>query len=132
MSLFVSGVHSMVFFLIACWGNGKGSPTNLMWCKLYFKTIAKIPQKKKQSNFKCFCAMQWGHSHCLATIAFILRGAGERVHDEALPPRTFHKGGNGGGGASSKSITCNFQVYQDRIETNLLQPFAHTNFRVIF
>jgi len=49
-------------------------------------------------------------------------------------PLTFHRGGNGGGGAFHRSIICNFMAYQDRLETYLLQLFAHpeTSDRAIF
>jgi len=51
--------------------------------------------------------------------------AGERVHDMGIKPLPFHKGDNGCGGPFRKSIICNFMVYHERIETNLLQIFAH-------
>jgi len=39
---------------------------------------------------------------------------------------TFLKRGNGGVELSfHNSFIGNFMVYQDRLETNLLQPFAH-------
>jgi len=49
------------------------------------------------------------------------RNAGKKVHF-LLP---FHKGGNGAEAPFYKIITGNFMVYQDRIERNLLQLFAH-------
>jgi len=53
-----------------------------------------------------------------------LRDAGERVHDGAFP-LPFHKEGNVARGVFLWSIIGNFMAYQDRIETNLLQLFAH-------
>jgi len=41
-------------------------------------------------------------------------------------PLTFHKGGTWAEVPFYKSIICNFMVYQDAIETNLLQLLAHT------
>jgi len=50
------------------------------------------------------------------------RDVGERGHDWALP---FQKEGNGAEVPFHKSIIGNFMVYQERLETNLLQLFAH-------
>jgi len=47
------------------------------------------------------------------------------VYDGDIAPLTFHKWGNGGRVPLYKSIIGNFMVYQDRIETNLLQLFVH-------
>jgi len=48
------------------------------------------------------------------------------VHDGGISPLVLHKGDNGGGGAFFiKNIVRSFMVYQDRIETNLLQQLAH-------
>jgi len=43
---------------------------------------------------------------------------------------SFISGGNGAVVPFYKSITGNFMVYQDRIETNFLQ--LHRNFRMVF
>jgi len=45
----------------------------------------------------------------------------------ALSPLPFQKAGNGGGGAFSKQYLrfINFMIYQDGLETNLLQLFGH-------
>jgi len=47
------------------------------------------------------------------------------VHDGVIDPLTFHKGPTGAEVPFYKNIIGNFMVYQDRIETNLLQLFAH-------
>jgi len=45
----------------------------------------------------------------------------------ALPPLTFERGDNGAQVTLHKNIipVSNFMIYQDRLETNLLQLFAH-------
>ena len=55
------------------------------------------------------------------------RKAGERGKSGAIIALLFQKGSNGEGTEVPfhHSITGNFMVYQDRIETNLLQLFAH-------
>jgi len=41
------------------------------------------------------------------------------------PPCPFTKGARGAAVPFDENVIGNFMVYQDRIETNLLQPFAH-------
>jgi len=65
------------------------------------------------------------HYYRSGLIILTSSGAGERVHDGVFPP-PIHKGGNGDVGSFlCGSIAGNFMVYQDRLETNLLQLFAH-------
>ena len=49
------------------------------------------------------------------------RDAGERVHF----PLPFHKGGKRAAVPLYENAIGNFMVYLDRIETNLLELFAH-------
>ena len=52
--------------------------------------------------------------------------AGEQGHDEDIAPQPFHKGATGAEVVLfHKSIIGNFMVHQDRLETYLLQLFAH-------
>jgi len=52
------------------------------------------------------------------------RDVGEWGHDEGAP-QTFLKRGNGAEVPFYRRITRNFMVYQDRLESYLLQLFAH-------
>jgi len=54
-----------------------------------------------------------------------IRDAVERVHDGGIGPLPFHKGNNRAEVRFYKSITYNFVVYQNGIETSFLQSFAH-------
>jgi len=48
------------------------------------------------------------------------------VHYEGTSPLPFERGGNGGQVPLHDSIISNVMIYQDRLETNLLQLFAPT------
>jgi len=50
---------------------------------------------------------------------------GERGDDVGIAPLPFHMGGTGAEVPFHESITGNFMVYQDQLETFLLQLFAH-------
>ena len=53
------------------------------------------------------------------------KDAGERMHDRGIPPWPFIKGATGAQVRFYESIIGNFMACDDRIETNLLQLFAH-------
>jgi len=53
------------------------------------------------------------------------RDAKERGHDGDISPLPFHKGGKGAAVPFYENVIGNFMVCQVRIETNLLQLFAH-------
>jgi len=44
----------------------------------------------------------------------------------------FEKESNGAHVPLHNSIKSNFMIYQDRLETNLLQLFGHTKFGMVF
>jgi len=52
--------------------------------------------------------------------------AGTGVHDGVLPPCLLRGRVMGAQVPLRNSIISNFMIYQDRLETNLLQLFAHT------
>jgi len=54
-----------------------------------------------------------------------IRDVGERGHDGGIAPLPFHKGAMGAEVPFYKSTIGNFMVYQDQLETFLLQLFAH-------
>jgi len=57
----------------------------------------------------------------------VLRDAGTGVHDGGTAPPALWIGGSTGTHVPlHNSIISNFMIYQDRLETNLLQLFAHT------
>jgi len=51
--------------------------------------------------------------------------AGERVHDRGVSSSSFIRGATGAEVPFYKSMIGNCMVYHDRIESNLLQIFAH-------
>ena len=53
------------------------------------------------------------------------RDAGERGNDGAIAPLLFHKRGNRAEVPFHNSINRHFMVYEDRLETNLLQLGVH-------
>jgi len=53
------------------------------------------------------------------------RDVGERGHDGGIAPLLFHKEGTGAEVPFHKSIIGDFMIYQDQLETFLLQLFAH-------
>jgi len=57
---------------------------------------------------------------------FGLKNAGTGVHYGGTAPPAFCKGDNGAQVPLHNSIISNFMIYQDQLETNLLQLFVHT------
>jgi len=59
---------------------------------------------------------------CWYAISLSIRDTGTGMH----APPLFETGGNGGTVALTQQYHSNVMIYQDRLETNLLQLFAHT------
>jgi len=70
----------------------------------------------------------WRPLKALANVSESRCDQGRRngVHYGGTATLTFERGGNGGTSALHNSIISNLMIYQDRLETNLLQLFAPT------
>jgi len=56
----------------------------------------------------------------------MVRDSGTWVHDGGTAPLPFERGVTGEQVPLHNDIISNFMIYQDQLETNLLQLFAHT------
>jgi len=59
-------------------------------------------------------------------VVVLVRDAGTRVHYGGTAPLTFERGATGTQVPLHNSIINNFMIYQDRLETNLLQLYPPT------
>jgi len=99
-------------------------------CIIYISLAEKF-KAKTNTNILCFKTfilfmVYLSQKVCLYLILKLerARNAGMRVHDESTAPLHFVNWGNGDKMPLHNIIISNFMIYQDRLETYLLQLFA--------